>query len=127
MTWKSVLVPILADEQITRGLGDAEARVLVEWFVDQTEMDEQADSVAPEFHANVDRLVRRSRAIARFVELWCYRQLPGAATQLAASEGFTWPLPIPEIDPYELMTFIVAWEREPLTDDEDEEFQLYAA
>jgi len=37
MVAKELLSPILQDDSLTRGLGDAEARVLVEWLVDRSE------------------------------------------------------------------------------------------
>jgi hypothetical protein len=98
---------ILSDEALTRGLGDAEARVLIEWLVDQAER--LAREASPGAAAEVRRLCRRGRAIARFVGLWCSDARAGA-TQLAAAERFIWPLPPTVGDPYELMQQIVAWE-----------------
>jgi hypothetical protein len=100
---------ILADDALTRGLGDAEARVLVEWLVEEAEA--LADTAAPEQAAGeVRRLCRRGRAIARFVGLWCLERSCGAAGQLAAAERFAWPLPEAYVDPCELMQAIVSWE-----------------
>ena len=95
---------ILTDEALTRGLGDAEARVLIEWLVDQAE--ELARSASPGAAAEVRRLCRRGRGIARFVNLWCGGDRAGAC-QLAAAERFVWPLPVTAIDPCELMQHIV--------------------
>jgi hypothetical protein len=100
---------ILADDALTRRLGDAEARVLVEWLVEQAEQLEQALAPA-EAERQVGRLRRRGRGIARFVSLWCLERARGPAAQLAAAEGFTWPLPAGPADPCELMQAIVAWE-----------------
>jgi hypothetical protein len=99
---------ILSDEALTRGLGDAEARLLIEWLVDQAER--LARESAPGAAAEVRRLCRRGRAIARFVGLWCSGGRAGA-TQLAAAERFAWPLPTVVGDPYELMQQIVTWEQ----------------
>jgi hypothetical protein len=99
---------VLGDEGLTRGLGDAEARVLVEWLV------ERAEGLAADTPAQaadeVRRLCRRGRAIARFVALWGRPRGRGPATQLAASERFSWPLPGGDADPCELMQSILHWE-----------------
>jgi hypothetical protein len=100
---------ILDDEALTRNLGDAEARVLVEWLVEQAE--DLAQTVPPEQAlAQVRLSCRRGRAIARFVTLWCLEQSRGAAGQLAAVERFGWPLPDASVDPCELMQTICSWE-----------------
>jgi hypothetical protein len=104
---------ILDDDALTRQLGDEEARVLVEWLVDQAER--LADS-----HNNIEaerevrRLCRRGRAIGRFVNLWCLQRLRGAAGQLAVAERFCWPLPDCELDACELMQEILFWESQEL-------------
>jgi hypothetical protein len=100
---------ILGDDVLTRRLGDAEARVLVEWLVEQAEA--LAETLPPaEAETEVCRLCRRGRAIARFVTLWCGDRGRGAAGQLAVTERFHWPLPDAGVDPCELMQTIVAWE-----------------
>jgi hypothetical protein len=88
---QALLRPILHDDALTRHLGDAEARILVEWLVEQAERVE-ADADA---EAKVRALCRRARAIGLFVGLWCHRNQPGAAAQLANAERFDWPLPQP--------------------------------
>ncbi len=104
-----VLNHILDDEGLTRHLGDAEARMLVVWLVDQAEhLGETLP--AEESLAEVRRLCRHGRAIARFVRLWCFDDLPGAAAQLAAAEKLDWPLPDGPIEPSRLMQYIVDWE-----------------
>jgi hypothetical protein len=105
----ALLSPILDDELLTRGLGDAEARAMVEWLVERTE---KLHSRLDELHCGpeVQKLCRRARAISRFVNLWCYQQLHGAACQLAATERFTWPLPSTDEDPYDVMNIILEWE-----------------
>jgi hypothetical protein len=107
MLAKPLLNGILADEALTRGLGDAEARVLVEWLVDRAE---ERATTADE----VRELCRRGRAISRFVTLWCHEPARGAAHQLAATERFTWPLPTAAVDPWKMMQAILAWETEEL-------------
>jgi hypothetical protein len=100
---------VLGDEALTRALGDAEARVLVEWLVERAEW-LAANLPAAEAAVVMARLCRRGRAIARFVTLWCLDVRCGAANQLAAAERFTWPLPDGPIDPCELMQAIAHWE-----------------
>jgi hypothetical protein len=102
---------VLSDDALTRGLGDAEARVLVEWLVEQAEelSLNQSDADADQ---EMRRLCRRGRAISRFVNLWCLQRLRGAALQLAATERFTWQLPDDHrIDACELMQDILFWEK----------------
>jgi hypothetical protein len=106
-----VLMRPLLDENLTRGLGDAEARALVDWLVQRVE-DRHAQAGLDAVPSEVARLVRRARSIARFVWLWCYQHACGAAYQLAATERFSWPLPTDVIDPYELMTEILFWEHQ---------------
>jgi hypothetical protein len=105
-----LLSHILADEALTRGLGDAEARVLVEWLVERAERLAGAGAPPAAGAAEVRRLCRRGRAIARFVLLWGRPRGRGAAGQLAAAERFAWPLPAAAADPCELMQAILAWE-----------------
>jgi hypothetical protein len=107
---KPLLSPILDNDALTRGLGDAEARILVEWLVDQAEgLATYAPSEGAARKAVV-RLCRRGRAISRFVTLWSHSRSRGAAGQLAAAEGFDWPLPEPSADPCEVMNSILVWE-----------------
>jgi hypothetical protein len=108
-----LLAHILDDERLTCGLGDAEARVLVEWLVERAEQLARSDPPAAA-EAEVLRLCRRGRAIARFVLLWCLVRRRGAALQLAGAERFTWPLPEAAADPCELMQSILRWEAREL-------------
>jgi hypothetical protein len=101
-----LLRPILADDTLTRHLGDTEARILVEWLVDRAE----AWAANTDADARVQRMCRRARAISLFVGLWCHRGQPGAAAQLANAERFDWPLPEPGIDPDSLMEHILEHE-----------------
>lgn len=110
MLVKPLLACIFQDDAVTRGLADPEARVLVEWLVDRAE---RLAALAAEPAAGlgeVRRLCRRARGIARFVGLWCYARERGSAVQLAAAEGFTWPLPTGPTDACELMQDILAAE-----------------
>jgi hypothetical protein len=95
--------PILGDDALTRHLGDAEARMLVEWLVERAERLARA----PEASAQVAALCRRGRAISLFVGLWCYRAERGAAAQLANAERFRWSLPPADVDPCALMERIL--------------------
>jgi hypothetical protein len=110
MLAKPLLSHILGDDALTRGLGDPEARILVEWLVERAE--QFPEDVAPD---QVKALCRRFRSIARFVALWCHQRNHGAAIQLAAVERFTWPLPSTAIDPCELMQGILDWEAQQTT------------
>lgn len=114
MQARPLLSQFLDNDAVTRGLGDPEARVLVEWLVERAEHLAK-DAPSPD-SATVEmaRLCRRARAIGRFVDLWCLRRQRGAAGQLAAAEQFTWPLPCTAEDPCELMQFILMWENHQL-------------
>src|SRR5262245_14158623 len=118
----ALLNPILDDDLLTRGLGDAEARAMVEWLVERSE---KLHSRLDDAHCSqeVQKLCLRARAISRFVNLWCYQQSHGAACQLAATERFTWPLPSTDEDPYDVMNIILEWE----TIDAQQRLELLAA
>src|SRR5688572_25314799 len=109
MSVKELLQPVLEDDLLTRGLGDEEARLLIEWLVDRAEHSRLRLS-ASERALEVQRLCRRARAVSRFVTLWCHHRSHGAACQLAASERFRFPLPLPDADPYDLMRVILEHE-----------------
>jgi hypothetical protein len=108
MRVRRLLDVVLTNDALTRGLGDPEARILVEWLTDRIEhlaLDCSSESAAA---AEASRLCRRGRAIARFISLWCYQRERGAAVQLAAAERFTWPFPTESrIDPCELVHTIL--------------------
>jgi hypothetical protein len=110
MLAKQLLSQILEDDALTRGLGDAEARVLVEWLVEHAERLAATQTDARAAHAEVNKLCRRGRSVSRFVLLWCHQGAPGAAGQLAAAERLNWPLPTTTVDPCELMEGILSWE-----------------
>lgn len=102
---------IARDESLTRGLGDVEARMLVEWVVDWAELLSDAARTTDDATRLVNRLSRRGRAISRFVQLWCQPRQRAAATQLAATERFTWPLPSENrVTAPDLMEHILNWE-----------------
>lgn len=102
---------IARDESLTRGLGDVEGRMLVEWVVDWAELLSDAARTDDDANRLVQRLTRRGKAISRFVQLWCLPKHRPAATQLAATERFTWPLPAGKrIAPPDLMEHILNWE-----------------
>jgi hypothetical protein len=110
MLSKPLLAPILDNDALTRGLGDAEARMLVEWLVEEADR-RAAESDADEATAReVERLCRWARGISRFVQLWCYQEARAAALQLAASERYPWPLPATWMEPCELMECILEWQ-----------------
>jgi hypothetical protein len=112
MLAKPLLSQILRNDALTRGLADPEARILVEWLVEQAEQYGGGDD-CPEaqVRGRVQHLCRRARAVARFVGLWCHERARKAAGQLAATERFHWPLPTTTtIDPCELMHSILTWE-----------------
>jgi hypothetical protein len=111
MLTRPLLNRILRDEAMVRGLGDPEARVLIEWLVERAE-EETWEQDEKQAAVVVERLCRRGRAVSRFVCLWCYNQAYGAALQLAAVERFPWPLPFDTIDACILMQDILAWENE---------------
>ncbi len=107
---KPLLSHILHNDALTRGLGDAEARILVEWLVDQAEELANGSSCETSARERIQTLCRRGRAISRFVALWAEGRSRGAAGQLAVAEGFTWPLPSPDADLCEIMQTILVWE-----------------
>jgi hypothetical protein len=106
MSWRIRLSPILDNHRITHGLDDAEARMLIEWLVEQAE---KMPSKGKQ-QADVPGLCLRGRAIARFVALWCHQHLACAALQLAATERFAWPLPTEAMEASDLMQKILEWE-----------------
>lgn len=107
---KPLLSHILENDLLTRGLGDPEARMLVEWLVDQAERCAAEASSEVAARKQIERLCRRGRAIGRFVGLWTQPHARGAAGQLAVAEGFTWPLPPPTADACEIMQAVLLWE-----------------
>ena len=103
---------VLRDEALTRGLGDVEALMLVEWVTDWTELLAEAARTEEDAWSCVRRLCRRARAVSRFVQLWCEPGSQGAAAQLASAERFAWPLPPGPLEPPDLMHHILTWENQ---------------
>lgn len=103
---------ILGDESLTRGLRDSEARMLVEWLVDQAERLEQRAKDPQKMDGCVQQLCKQARGFRRFVELWFNPHGRAAACQLYAVERWEWPLPDCEFDPYEVLQDILTWETE---------------
>src|SRR4051794_33594704 len=118
MRYPAFVQRVLCDDGLTRGLHDPEARMLVEWLVDQAERLTQDCRAAPSAEPQLNALYRRCRGIRRFVELWCHRRDHGAAAQLAAAENFGWPLPAPyEADPCDIMNRLLVCEGSVVTDE----------
>ena len=99
------------DEGLTRGLGDIEARMLIEWAAGWAELLARAAPDADQATEVVERVRRRAGTVARFVRLWGRPHTRAAACQLAATERATWPLPAGRIDPGDLMHAVLNWER----------------
>jgi hypothetical protein len=107
----ALLRGIARDESLTRGLGDEEARMLVDWLVGWAEVLADGVRTIEDAERLAERLRRRGRAISRFVQLWIEPRSRGAAAQLAATERFAWPLPSGRREPADLMEQILNWER----------------
>ncbi len=101
---------VFRDDALTRGLEDIEARMLVVWVTDWTVLLAEAARTDADAWSCVRRLCRRGRAISRFVQLWGQPKGRGAASQLAAAERFTWPLPASGMDTADVMEHILNWE-----------------
>ena len=99
---------VLRDEAVTRGLGDIEARMIVEWLADKAE---EIGRNKPETEAWIElaRATRRARIVSRFVQLWAESSSRGAAVQLISAERLDWPLPAGDRDSGILTEEILAW------------------
>lgn len=84
---------VMHDDRLTHGLADPEARLLVEWLVDQAEAIPRTGLGECDQQLAWTICYRRAKALRQFVSLWCYRGRPEAAIQLAASEGMAEYLP----------------------------------
>jgi hypothetical protein len=100
---------ILRDEAVTRGLGDVEARMVVEWLADRAERIAQSAPSDADAWKQVRDVCRRARVIGCFCRLWAVRATRGAAMQLVGSERLHWPLPRGDVDAGELMEDILGW------------------
>jgi hypothetical protein len=101
---------ILRDEALTRGLGDIEARMVVDWLTDRAEI--IADETDDERDAwlELERWRRKAKIIVAFVKMWSKASQRGAALQLMSAERVQWPLPTGPMDLGNLMENILAWE-----------------
>lgn len=99
---------ILRDEAVTRGLGDVEARMIVEWLADRAEQAAANQPTEAAAWARVRADCRRARVMSAFVRLWTAGNR-GAAVQLAGAERLYWPLPAGDVDSGELMEGILGW------------------
>lgn len=108
----AALVRALArDEGLTRGLGDIEARMLVDWAAGWAELLARSAADASQAEHLVGRVRRRAGVLGRLVRLWGDRRTRPAACQLAAVERVTCPLPRGRVDPADLMAALLEWER----------------
>lgn len=100
---------ILRDEAVTRGLGDIEASLIVDWLAGRAER--VAENAPSEEYAwqQVHQLCHRARIVGCFVRLWSSPASRGSAMQLVANERLMWPLPQGDIDAGELMEHLLAW------------------
>jgi len=83
---KTLFIPILDDEGLTRGLADPEARLLVEWLVEQAERLAEDEAPADRVEGELRRLCRWGRSVSRFVGLWCHEGEHGAAEEQTAEQ-----------------------------------------
>lgn len=102
---------LVRDDALTRGLGDEEARMLVEWTVEWAELLGENARSERDAEALIARLGRRAKAIGRFVQLWVEPRTRGNANQLAATERFCWPMPDAGLEAPDLMQHILNWEQ----------------
>lgn len=100
---------ILRDEAVTRGLGDVEARMVVEWLADRAEQVALTAADEAAGWAAVRALCRRARVFGAFVRLWGTPEGRGSALQLISAERMHIPLPAGDVDPGELMEGVLAW------------------
>ena len=112
MLARSLFDLILGDESLTRGLRDSEARLLIEWLVEQAEGLDRRSRDKSALVPQVRRMCQRARSVGRFIDLWFNQTSRASACQLWAAERFGWPMPDSEEEPYEALEAILAWEGE---------------
>jgi hypothetical protein len=105
---------IVNDESLTRGLGDIEARMLVEWLTDWADLLEDTIPDEEDAQRQVTQLHKRAKAIGKFVVLWSDGESKAGAVQLAATERFQFPLPPEDYTGDEVMAGILQWENKHL-------------
>jgi hypothetical protein len=105
---------IVNDEALTRGLGDVEARMLVEWLVDWADLLEETIPDREDADRRVVQLKKKARAIGKFVVLWSDGHTKAGAMQLAATERFQFPFPPEDYEADEAMAQILRWEDDHL-------------
>ncbi|QVL34356.1 hypothetical protein KIH39_10750 [Telmatocola sphagniphila] len=105
---------IINDEALTRGLGDIEARMLVEWLVDWAELLEETIPDVGDANQKIGQLQKKARAISKFVVLWSDGHSKAGALQLAATERFQFPIPEEKCEADEAMARILKWENDHL-------------
>lgn len=103
MQTRQLINRVLCDEGLTRGLGDAEAKILVEWLVEWFELLTESRLAAETFTPIWQQLCYRCRVFARLVALWCHQSGWAGALQLAACERLEFAPPRSLTDPCELM------------------------
>jgi hypothetical protein len=101
---------VLRDEALTRGLGDVEARMIVEWLVDRVENLAHEGVTEEQAWEQLRQWCRWTRSVTCFVRLWESPKTRANAVQLAAAERVRWPLPSGRMDTAEVMERILAWE-----------------
>jgi hypothetical protein len=97
---------IVNDESLTRGLGDIEARMLVEWLTDWADLLEDTIPDEEDAQRQVTQLHKRAKAIGKFVVLWSDGESKAGAVQLA--------LPPEDYTGDEVMAGILQWENKHL-------------
>lgn len=107
---ESLVDRVLDAEALTAGLEDPEARLLIEWLVEQTEQIARQAASLEEARQQVEQLCHYGRTLRRFLILWCYEKNPGGAAQLAATEKFGWPLPpASEGNAFAILRHVLHW------------------
>lgn len=98
---------VLAEEALTRGLGDPEARILMDWLSEQIE---HLPVLPPTRLAEaVTSLCRQARHARSFVVMWCHEFNHEGAIQLAAVAGLAERLPASNLlHPCDVMEHLLA-------------------